>query len=320
MGRIDDALRRASVDAAAGTGAPEFSAAPPWSFDPREGSARASLPPVDLEAAAALALPALDDGEAGLHGGGAGLHGGGAGLQPCSHGFDPAMAERLVVSADAGPLLIEQFRGLAATLIQAQNGQPLKSVLVTSASPGDGKSLVAVNLALTLSESFKRRVLLVDADLRRPVLHDVFGVENARGLGEALSPIAPEPPRPLPVTPRLALLPAGRPQADPLGGLSSGRMKGIVSDAAQRFDWVIVDSPPVGVLADGRLVSEAVDGVIVVVRAGVTRFPDLDAAADVLGHDRILGLVLNGVDPASIRGEGYYHHYYGRRAPAANVK
>jgi Mrp family chromosome partitioning ATPase len=74
---------------------------------------------------------------------------------------------------------------------------------------------------------------------------------------------------------------------------------------------VIVDSPPVGVLADGRLVCETVDGALLVVRAGVTRFQDLQAATEVMGHDRILGIVLNAVDPAEIRSEGYYHGYYG---------
>jgi Mrp family chromosome partitioning ATPase len=108
------------------------------------------------------------------------------------------------------------------------------------------------------------------------------------------------------------LLPAGRPEPSPLGGLSSDRMKRIVEEAASVFDWVIVDSPPVGVLADGRLVSETVDAAILVVRAGVTRFPDLEAAADTVGRDRILGIVLNGVDPVEIRGTDYYHRYYGR--------
>ena len=308
MGRIDDALRRVSVDAAAGTGAPGAAAPASWAFDAREGGdapaaprpraeaapvPSAEAPPVQL-AEAPPAAPAQ------------------APPSPWA-GVDPAALERLVVSEAAGALLVEQFRGLAATLIQAQNEQPLKSVIVTSASPGDGKSLVAVNLALTLSESFKRRVLLVDADLRRPVLHHLFGVENARGLSEALAAGSDERVPAVPVTGHLTLLPAGRPEADPLGALSSDRMKRIVEDAASRFDWVVVDSPPVGVLADGRLVSETVDGAIVVVRAGVTRFPDLEAAADTLGHDRILGLVLNAVDPAEIRGEGYYRHYYGRK-------
>jgi Mrp family chromosome partitioning ATPase len=83
----------------------------------------------------------------------------------------------------------------------------------------------------------------------------------------------------------------------------------VVEDAASRFDWVIVDSPPVGVLADAHLVSEAVDAAILVVRAGVTRFSDLAASAETLGRERILGIVLNAVDPVEIRGEGHYNYY-----------
>jgi Mrp family chromosome partitioning ATPase len=89
-------------------------------------------------------------------------------------------------------------------------------------------------------------------------------------------------------------------------------MKRIVADAATQFDWVIVDSPPVGLLADAHLVAETVDAAILVVRAGVTPFEELAAAAESLGHERILGVVLNAVDAADIRGQGYYHHYYGQ--------
>jgi capsular exopolysaccharide synthesis family protein len=283
MGRIDEALRRANVDVGRGTGAQAPAPAPsPWQFEPT-----APANP------AAPAGPA-DDGP-----------------PPRGSGFDARATERLVVSATAGPLLVEQFRSLAATLHQAQAAQPLASVIVTSASPGDGKSHVAVNLALTLGESYGRRVLLIDADLRRPSLHLVFRVPNTRGLADALKAKTDEKVSVVSISETLTLLPAGHPDPNPLGGLSSDRMKRIVADASSRFDWVIVDSPPVGVLADARLVSETVDGAILVVRAGVTRFPDLQAAADTIGRERILGVVLNGVDPAEIRGEGYYRDYAG---------
>jgi capsular exopolysaccharide synthesis family protein len=219
------------------------------------------------------------------------------------------------VSKSAEPLLVEQFGSLAATLLGTKREQAIRSIIVTSASPGDGKSHVAVNLALTLSESYRRRVLLIDADLRQPSLHEVFRVANTPGLSDALKAKTDERVPAVQITETLTLLPAGRPERDPLAGLSSGRMKRIVEDAASRFDWVIVDSPPVGVLADGRLVSETVDAAILVVRAGVTRFPDLEAAADTMGRDRILGIVLNGVDPVEIRGEDYYRrYYYGRKS------
>jgi len=88
-------------------------------------------------------------------------------------------------------------------------------------------------------------------------------------------------------------------------------MKRIVASAATRFDWVIVDSPPVGILADARLVSETVDAALLVVRAAVTQFQDLEAAIGTLGPERILGVVLNAVDPLEIRSEGYYKYYSG---------
>ena len=90
-------------------------------------------------------------------------------------------------------------------------------------------------------------------------------------------------------------------------------MRRIVQDAASRFDWVIVDSPPVGVLADARIVCEMVDATLLVVRARFTRFPDLEAAVETLGQERILGVVLNAVAPGEIRGRVYYEHYYRAR-------
>jgi capsular exopolysaccharide synthesis family protein len=300
MGRIYDALRRSNLDAGRAAEAPVRATEPsPWLFDQhesgdgREPATRSASQdvaerPADRRVPGAARRPARRDG------------------------FDADAIERLVVSRTAGPLLIEQFRSLAATLHQAGREKPLKSLIVTSASPGDGKSHVATNLALTLSGSYRRRVLLIDADLRRPSLHLLFRIPNARGLSEALKARTDEKAAAVQISDTLTLLPAGRPEPDPLGGLSSDFMKRIVEDAVSRFDWVIVDAPPVGVLADGRLVSEIVDAAILVVRAGVTRFPDVDAAAETLGHERILGVVLNAVDPAEIRARDYYGHYYGR--------
>jgi protein-tyrosine kinase len=297
MGRIDDALRRSNVDVIRGTGAAAPEPDPsPWQFAPREGDngAEAAARPAGEAEPESPVRPAAED------------------VRPPATwgGFDERAAERLVVSRTAPPLLVEQFRSLAAALHGAQLEHPLKSLIVTSASPGDGKSHVAVNLALTLSDSYRRKVLLIDADMRRPSLHTVFKVPNTRGLADALKARTDEKVAAVTISETLTLLPAGRPDSNPLGGLASDRMKRIVADAASRFDWVIVDSPPVGMLADARLVLETVDAALLVVRAGVTRYPDLEAAADTLGHERILGLVLNAVDPIDIRGQGYYRDYY----------
>lgn len=299
MGRIDEALRRSNLDASQGTGAESPApAASPWAVDQREGAdspGPGRAPGVEGAQDTRADLPAQGRSE-----------------RPArSIGFEAGESERLVVSANAGPLLVEQFRSLAATLHRAQIEKQLKSLIVTSASPGDGKSYVSVNLALTLSDSYRRRVLLVDADLRRPSLHTLFRIRNGRGLSDALGAASDEKLATSRITDTLTLLPAGRPEHDPLAGLSGGRMKRIIDDAASQFDWVIVDSPPVGVLADAGIVAETVDAAVFVVRAGVTRFEDLAAAADAMGRDRILGIVLNAVDPAEIRGQNYYRHYYG---------
>jgi protein-tyrosine kinase len=303
MGRIDEALRRSNQDAAQGTGAeaPE-PAASPWRVDLPEDRGEVgrdlNLPVSPEPAGAAFEQSAQRDERRPVRWG----------------GFDAGTTERLVVSKNSGPLLVEQFRGLAAALLRAQGERHLKSIIVTSPSPGDGKSHVAVNLALTLSESYRRRVLLVDADLRRPTLHALFRMPNSAGLSELLKTETDGRAAGVQVSQTLRVLPAGGPEASPLGGLSSTRMKRVVASAATRFDWVIVDSPPVGVLADARLVSETVDAAVLVVRAAVTRFQDLEAAIGTLGAERILGVVLNAVDPLEIRSEGYYKYYSGSEA------
>lgn len=235
------------------------------------------------------------------------------GAEAKSVGFHPDV-ERLVVSDGASPMLIEQFRNLAATLQQARQDRaekPLRTLMVTSASPGDGKSLVALNLALTLSDSFQRQVLLIDADLRRPSLDRVFRLPATGGLIEALA-ATQEGELPLvEVNKHLTLMAAGVRRRNALGALSSTRMKRILEQAAAKFEWVVIDTPPVGLLADGVVVSGMADAALLVVRAGVTRFDAVQSAVAALGPDRILGVVLNAADPIEIDGHGYYRHYYG---------
>ena len=225
-------------------------------------------------------------------------------------GGDDERQARLITAADASPMLVEQFRNLAATLNRVQRERSLKSIVVTSPAPGDGKSHVAVNLALTLSGSYRRRVLLIDADLRRPTLHTAFGVAAEPGLQATLRGSEEDVLPVVTIDEMLSLLPAGRPVTNPIGDLSSGRMARLVSFVTARYDWVIVDTPPAAGLADARIVSETTDGVVLVVRAGVTKYPELQAAAEALGHDRVLGVVLNAADPSEIRRDDYYSPYY----------
>ncbi|MGH9158491.1 MAG: CpsD/CapB family tyrosine-protein kinase [Vicinamibacteraceae bacterium] len=209
-------------------------------------------------------------------------------------GFNPAVLDRLVVNDHTTPALAEQFRKLAATLHHAQLSDGIKVIMVTSGMASDGKTLTATNLALTLSESYRRDVLLVDADLRRPSLHEIFQVPNVSGLNEGLQADSDEKLSTLRVTDTLTLLPAGRPNADPMSSLTSGRMRSIIEEAATSFHWVILDTPPVGLLADANLLVDMVDGALLVVLAERTPYKAVSKAVDTVGRDRILGVVLNG--------------------------
>jgi capsular exopolysaccharide synthesis family protein len=206
----------------------------------------------------------------------------------------------------------EQYRRLAATLHHAQVEKGLKTVMVTSSVPREGKTLTVVNLALTLSESYGRRVLLVDADLRRPSVHQDLGVPNELGLRDVLSSNRAELPV-VQVSERLWVLPSGRVEENPLAGLSSERMRGFLDAAAGRFDWVLVDTPPVGLLPDAHVLGRLVQASVFVIRAGGTPFATVEKAIAELGRDCIIGTVLNNVDPSTLQISEYYGHYYPAR-------
>jgi capsular exopolysaccharide synthesis family protein len=196
---------------------------------------------------------------------------------------------------------IEQFRKLATALHQAQRERGVKVVMVASAAPGEGKSLTAANLARILSGSYRRRVLLVDADLRRPVLHLVHYVENQCGLDEMLDNDGPIVElQTVRLASNLDLLTAGRPNPDPIAALTSPRMRELLAFAASMYDWVLVDTPPVVLMPDSELLGCMVDATLLVVAAGETDYRLVTKAVAALGRERILGVVLNKVDESEV--------------------
>ncbi len=226
---------------------------------------------------------------------------------PGALSFSSAWRERLASGPDGNPTLIEQYRRLAATLHHAKLSNGLRSVMVTSARPGDGKTLTAINLALVLAESYRSQVLLIDADLRRPSIPTVVDIGSGAGLSEALRSPTEQKLALVPVTSRLTILPAGQAIANSIEALTSPRMRQILDEAVTRFDWVILDAPPVGPATDARLLTQMVEGTLFVIHAGQTQYGDVSQALDALGREHILGVVLNGVEDAP--GGDYY--YYG---------
>ena len=230
---------------------------------------------------------------------------------PAGWRTDPELIGKLVGTDDFSSGAREQYRKLAALLHHGQVERGLKVVMTSSALPGEGKSLTAVNLALTLAESYQRRVLLIDADLRRPTVQRIFAIPPITGLNDGLKASEDRPMAITAVCERLFVLPAGRPEADPMSGLTSDRMRRLIAQAASSFEWVIVDSPPVGLLPDASLLSAIVDGVLLVVRAGKAPFSLVKRTVDSISHDRILGVVMNAIDIAHDRNAGGYYEYYG---------
>jgi capsular exopolysaccharide synthesis family protein len=339
MSRIDEALRRARTPASGTSATPqkawatdqevapqeEGAAESPWSFDrmsdaPPAPSGRSvadtgagtdvgEVPlfgprPVPDAPARRTAMPtrreqpAVPDvnGEDGT---------------PVFGGFDRSTEERVVVSKSMPPVSVEQYRRLAATLHHAQADRGIKRVMVTSAVTGEGKSLTATNLALTLSQSYRRRVLLIDADLRRPSLHRIFQVQNVFGLTEGLKARDERQLAIVEISEYLSLLTAGRPDPDPMSGLTSDRMRRILNEASTKFDWIVIDTPPVALLPDANLLAAMVDVAVLVVGATRTPYDLVQRAAESIGRDKIMGVVLNRVENTGFVGDAHYHSYYG---------
>ena len=230
--------------------------------------------------------------------------------QPAPRALDVDAAARLV-TVSTSAITLEQYRRLAATLHEAQVSNGLKTVMLTSALPNEGKTLTTVNLAFTLSDSYARRVLVIDADLRYPCLHSLLGISNASGLSELLADERAEIPF-TEISERLHVLTAGRPGPMPLAGLSSPRMGTLLEECARRFDWVLLDTPPVGVLPDAQLLARLAGAVILVIGANSTPAAFIERAVAELGPECIIGTVLNRVGTHVISEAGYVDRYHSR--------
>jgi len=321
MSRVDEALQRAATNRTDGSGldvaksttagdAAEFLNEPfrDEPADPEVGreSALASTPVQPTRAAEAPSIRPVMQREP-------------AGLPQFEH-VDTQMAGKTVIDPDTAPIPREQYRRIGAALHHHREMTGLKVVMITSAAVGEGKTLTATNLALTLSESYQKKVLLIDADLRRPSVQKIFGIDDGPGLSESLMAIGGSGLAVHRLSRRLGVVIAGQPTSDPIAGLTSERMRRTLDEARDQFDWVIIDTPPVALLPDASLLSAMVDGVVFVIRANGPSYQLVQRAVDAVGRSKIVGIVLNH---ATIEAEGasaddYYEYYYTRSAVNAS--
>jgi len=220
---------------------------------------------------------------------------------------------RLVFHTDPSSPAADRFRFLRMRLRTLKGLGKLKSLLITSALPQDGKSTMALNLATAMAEGGKHSVLVIEADLYHPSLSQRLGLSARAGLAECLeSEIDP-----LSLLRRLEplhwfVLQAGTPKGNPTELLHSESLPRLLQRLAPYFDWILIDSPPVAPLTDALLISQHIDASLVVVRADYTPRESVEEALKLLGPKKVLGILFNGVDGLNQKYSKYYG-YYGKK-------
>jgi len=208
----------------------------------------------------------------------------------------------------------EQFRLLKNSILFPEKGTVPKCIMVTSTAPGDGKSFVAANFAITLSQSIDEYVLLMDCDLRAPSIHSMFGYnDNTQGLSEYLSKAKPLSSLLVKTfMDKLTILPAGEIPHNPSELLSSEQMRRLIHEVKLRYSdrYIIIDTPPPYLTSETSVISRQVDGIVIVIKQGQTRKKDILNVIDIYGKEKILGIVYNFAKKPI--GYGYGKYGYGK--------
>ena len=230
-----------------------------------------------------------------------------------AHRIDP----HLVSLTAPGSFAAEQYQGLRLTIERLGRARQAKVIMVTSPGTGEGKTLTALNLAGSLAS--ESRVLLIDADLRRPAVAEHLGISDgdADGLAGVIAGSCRLEQSVRTVVPRqLDVLPAGLPGDGIHQLLRSHRMEDLLQEARQRYDFIVIDTPPLLPVFDATVLAPLADGVLVVVAANGTPRKLLGEALNLLDPSKVIGLVFNRDDRPLF---GYYDAYYGKKSRRASM-
>jgi protein-tyrosine kinase len=237
------------------------------------------------------------------------------------HSWKPS-ADFLPTLGDRGES-IEQFRGLRSKLYQFRDQAKLKTILISSGLPAEGKTFVAANLAISLARNRNNRILLIDGDLRSPSLHAILGASDIPGLTEYLAGSA----EPVDIMQRnqdsslveaglarsisnLTFIPAGAGGDNSSELVANHRIDELIAILAPNFDWILIDSPPVLAVADAIDLARSADAVLLVARGATTPYDVAQRAQAAFSNSRILGFVLNAVK--DVPPNSSYSYYYGK--------
>jgi succinoglycan biosynthesis transport protein ExoP len=215
--------------------------------------------------------------------------------------------------------MAESYRALRTSLLLSNLGAPPKVIMVTSARPQEGKTTTSINTAIVLAQKGVR-VLLIDADLRRPSVHKTLGMGPRSGLSNVLTGSAnlQQTITSSPILPNLLILPAGTPPPNPAELLASSNMRDMIAELRQQFDHIVIDTPPTLSVTDAVVLSPCADASILVIRSGQTTKQALRRSRDILMqvNAHVAGVLLNAVDLTSpdyyyyYEYQGKYNHYY----------
>jgi len=222
-------------------------------------------------------------------------------------------SDKLVMLSESDSADAESFKVLRGQILFPRDRRVPKSILVTSALPGEGKTYVAANLASTLALSIDEYVLAIDTDLRRPRLHQLFGYPTTRGLhdyligGVRLEELILES-----GIYKLSLLPAGKIARNATELLSSNMMATFLGEVKEKLKecFMIIDSPPCQVMSETKFLAQQVDGIVFVAMANKTPRKEIEKAVNNIGREKILGVVFNGYEQVRKSYYRYYDRYY----------
>lgn len=208
---------------------------------------------------------------------------------------------------------VESYKSIRTNVLFSLGTVERKIIAVTSSSPDEGKSTVSINLAMALAQSGKK-VLIIDADLRKPVLHRMMKMENKSGLSTAIIDVTPFPSAvKTNVIPNLDLLTSGPTPPNPSELLATKNFRKIIDQAEKLYDYIIIDTPPINVVSDCMVMTDIFSGILLVLRYKKTTYNDVSEAMNTvkLANANLLGFIINDVNPKGLN--TYYRSYYAYR-------
>lgn len=224
---------------------------------------------------------------------------------------------RLIAITQPNSSYCEEYRSLRTQVLHKSQRQKLQSIVVASVNPSEGKTVTALNLSWLLAQTDGINALIIDSDLRMPSLTDYLGIETDKGLSDVLAGRVSLNDSIIKLEPAgLHLLTGGEARTDVAELISGPTFKEILRQAREMFDYVIIDAPPLGIFTDATVLINHADGAMLVIRAGKTRYSNVDRILETLPRERMLGVVLNQSE--DVLEESHYNYGYYNSARRKN--